>query len=194
MNRFIPGILAVVLGGSALAGTAAGSTTNVSPAVAAAAAAVPDAAVTTADAATRRQHERLTLDWVRLWNGDYRHVDRFIAPDFGMHAALLDGGDGSAVTGPSGLVGLIRQIRGPLPDLHFRVQVGPIIDGDRIVVRWIATGTYAGGFPGATAAVGTDISFEGTDIVRVDHAGRIVEYWLNADTLGLVTQLGVTGG
>jgi len=140
----------------------------------------------------RAQQERLTRDWVLLWNGDYRLADRLISPDLRVHAALLGGGDGSAITGPAGLVGMITQIRASFTDLRFTVQVGPIIDGDHVVVRWTATGTYSGGFPGATAPVGTHITFDGTDLLRVER-GQIAEYWLNADTLGLVTQLAVSG-
>jgi len=139
----------------------------------------------------RAQQERLVRDWVQVWNGDYAPAKRIIAPTFGVHAALLDGGDGSAIKGPDGLVAMVSQIRAPFPDLRFDVQVGPIIDGPHVVVRWIATGTYQGGFPGATAPVGTRITFTGVDILRTEH-GKFVEYWLNADTTLLLTQLKVT--
>ena len=141
---------------------------------------------------TRPHHqEQLLRAWVQVWNGDYRPAERIIAPDFTVHAALLDGGDGSAIKGPAGLVAMVKQIRGPLPDLRFDVQVGPIIDGPHVVVRWIATGTYGGGFPGATAPVGTKVTFTGVDILRTEH-GKFAEYWLNADTTLLLTQLKVT--
>ena len=134
---------------------------------------------------------KLVQEWVQVWNGDHRPAERIIAADFGVHAALLDGGDGSAIKGPDGLVAMVSQIRAPLPDLRFDVQVGPIIDGPHVVVRWIATGTYQGGFPGATAPIGTRITFTGVDILRTEH-GKFVEYWLNADTTLLLTQLKVT--
>ncbi|MGW3174413.1 ester cyclase [Streptomyces sp. NPDC001153] len=55
-------------------------------------------------------------------------------------------------------------------------------------MRWTATGTYAGGFPGAKAQPGTTVTFTGTDTLRVND-GKFVEYWLNSDTLQLLTQL-----
>jgi hypothetical protein len=58
-------------------------------------------------------------------------------------------------------------------------------------VRWDANGTYGGGFPGATAEPGTKVRFTGTDTLRVKR-GLITDYWLNADTLLLITQLKVT--
>ena len=141
--------------------------------------------------ATREQQEKLLQDWVQVWNGDYDRAEGIIAADFGVHAALLDGGDGSAIKGPDGLVAMVGQIRAALPDLRFDVQVGPIIDGDHLVVRWTATGTYGGGFPGAQAPVGTGVAFTGVDILRTAD-DRLAEYWLNADTTLLLGQLQVS--
>ena len=138
--------------------------------------------------ATIDAHHQLTRDWVELWNGGRTPAERIVSPALRVRAALLGGGDGSAVKGPAGLADMIRQIRGAFPDLRFTVEVGPIIDGDYLVVRWIADGTYGGGFPGATAAPGTTVRFTGTDTLRVQD-GLITDYWLNADTLLLVTQL-----
>ncbi|MFI5928381.1 ester cyclase [Micromonospora sp. NPDC051543] len=137
------------------------------------------------------QARQVTRAWVQLWNGDYTLAERIISPDVRVRAALLDGGDGSAVKGPHGMADLVGQIRSAFPDLHFTVEVGPIIDGDHVVVRWVANGTYGGGFPGATAAPGTPVRFTGTDTLRI-RRGLITDYWLNADTLLLVTQLKVT--
>ncbi len=91
------------------------------------------------------------------------------------------------------MVDWIAQTRSAIPDLTFTIEVGPIVDGDQIALRWIAEGTYAGGMPGATAPAGTPITFTGTDLLRIEH-GQVAEYWLNADALGLVTQLQVQAG
>lgn len=161
---------------------------------------MPSAAPTTplsgalpAEHASRAQQQRLVQDWVQLWNGDLPTAQRMIAPGVRVHAALLDGGDGSAVEGPEGMVGLVQQVRAAFPDLRFAIEVGPIIDGDHVSLRWVATGTYGGGFPGAAAAPGTPVTFTGNDTLRVER-GQVAEYWLNADTLLLVTLLGVTAG
>ena len=42
--------------------------------------------------------------------------------------------------------------------------------GEHIALRWKAEGTYADGFPGASAPVGTLVSFTGTDFLRVERA------------------------
>ena len=74
--------------------------------------------------------------------------------------------------------------------LNFRIEVGPITNADYLVVRWRARGTYCGGLPAApSAAIGRDVNFTGTDILRVTD-GRVAEYWVNSDTLVLMEQLG----
>lgn len=134
---------------------------------------------------------QLVAAWLKLWNGDYTHVDRSIARDFRVHAALMDGGDGSAINSPEALVAWIAQTRAALPDLRFTIEVGPIVSGDQIALRWRARGSYAGGWPGAAAPIGTRVDFTGTDLLRVRH-DRLAEYWVNTDVHVLLAQLQVT--
>lgn len=53
------------------------------------------------DPAHREPTPRSALvgSWLKLWNGDDSVADHLIGPDFGLHAAMLDGGDGSPSTG-----------------------------------------------------------------------------------------------
>jgi predicted ester cyclase len=111
------------------------------------------------------------------------------APELAVHAALIDGSPSSALRGPEGQAAMITQIRAAFPNLTFTTEVGPLRDGDFLIGRWRADGHYVGGFPGATAAAGAPIAFTGTDTLRL-HDGRLVEYWLNGDTLDLLRQLG----
>ncbi|WP_165068301.1 ester cyclase [Marisediminicola senii] len=141
----------------------------------------------------RKAATALVAKWLDLWNGDTAIAEEIISDDNRVHAAMFDGGDGSAVGGISGMVSLVSQMRSLMSDLDFSVEVGPIVDGDHVVVRWVATGHYGGGVPGAGAAVGTEVTFHGTDILRVS-GDKVVEYWLNADTMDLMTQLQVGAG
>ncbi len=134
----------------------------------------------------------LITPWLNLWNGDYDLAATLVADDFRLHAAMLGGGDGSAVDSPQALVAWIRQTRHFIPDLRFSIEVGPLADGDHLAVRWRARGTYAGGMPGAEAPAGATVDFTGTDTLRVDD-GRLAEYWVNSDVLVLLTQLQATG-
>ncbi|WIX98673.1 ester cyclase [Amycolatopsis mongoliensis] len=135
-----------------------------------------------------RNPRTMFATWVTVWNGDTAKASSIISPDFRVHAALLDGTDGSSLRGVEGLVGLVDQIRSVCTDLRFDLEVGPLADGRYVSARWVATGTYAGGFPGAKAAPGTVITYSGTDTLRLEH-GKFAEYWLNADTLSLLQQL-----
>jgi predicted ester cyclase len=154
----------------------------------------PKSPSTTAITAVQSDHEgaqrpkAMLDDWLRLWNGDYDRAPGIISPAFRVHAALLDGGDGSSIRGVDGLVTWIAQTRAAFPDLRFTEQVAPLVDGRYASIRWTATGTYAGGFPGAKAVPGTVVTFTGTDTLRM-RDGRFVEYWVNTDTLQLLTQL-----
>ncbi|MFD6492114.1 ester cyclase [Streptomyces sp. NPDC059944] len=146
---------------------------------------------TTPDGTSARTEAHALLDvWLRLWNGDLALAPDAVTPDFRLHAALLDGGDGGAVRGPDGLAAWIGQTRAAFPDLRFAIEVGPLVDGAFTSVRWTAAGTYAGGFPGAEAAPGTTVAFTGTDTLRT-RDGRYAEYWVNSDMLHLFAQLGV---
>ena len=133
----------------------------------------------------------LLASWLQLWNGDDTRAEALIAPRFQLHAAMMDGGDGGAVDSPQALVAWIAQTRAAVPDLNFSIQVGPLADGDYLAVRWLAEGTYAGGIPGARAPIGTPVNFTGTDFLRVER-GQVAEYWVNSDTLLLLTQLQVS--
>jgi predicted ester cyclase len=146
---------------------------------------------TVADA-EREAATALVDSWVALWNGDDDIAESIISETNRVHAAMFDGGDGSAVVGVSGMRAFVADMRSLMSDLAFSVEVGPIVDGDHLALRWVATGHYGGGIPGAGATVGTEVTFRGTDILRTSE-NKVVEYWLNADTLDLMTQLQVGG-
>lgn len=128
--------------------------------------------------------------WLELWNGDFAIADELIAPDFVAHFAPA-GNSPTEVRGPEGLTSWIGGATAAFRDHEFATIVGPIVDGDMIAGRWVFRGTYQGGFPGASPeAVGTLVEYEGTDIIRIED-GQIVEYWLSADILDLLQQVGV---
>lgn len=129
--------------------------------------------------------------WAALWDGDLTQTPRIIAPEFASHSAALTGGPATSSSGRDLLDGWVTRIHQVLADLHFIIELGPFRDGDIVVVRWQADGNYRGGYPGATAVTGDPIRFFGTDTLRLDGSGRIVEYWANADSLWFIQQLGV---
>jgi predicted ester cyclase len=133
----------------------------------------------------------LVTPWKDLWNGDLGVADEIIADDFVAHAAPLTGTGPDEVHGREALKGWISGIHAVLPDLAFVIDIGPITDGEYLVIRWKAHGTYRGGFPGAAPVTAErEVTFTGTDTLRVA-GGKLAEYWANADSLLFFQQLGV---
>jgi len=139
---------------------------------------------------TAQTSKDLWAPWVALWNGDLAVADTIIAPDFVAHFAPMGGSPGE-VRGPEGLKGWIGGAMAAFADHRFATVVGPIADGDLVAGRWVFRATYRGGLPGAALdAIGKRVEYAGMDLFRVEE-GRIVEYWLCADILELLQQLGV---
>lgn len=139
---------------------------------------------------TNEQLNALWGRWLELWNGDLAVSDEIIAPGFVAHFAPAGTSPGE-VRGPEGLKGWIGGAVAAFTDHRFETTVGPLFDGDFAAGRWVFRATYAGGIPGSSeAAVGQPVEYEGADFLRVEE-GRIVEYWLSADILQLLQQVGV---
>jgi predicted ester cyclase len=77
-------------------------------------------------------------------------------------------------------------------DYSFTTEVGPIVDEDKVAGRWLFRGIYQGGMPGSSpSAVGKRVEYAGIDLFRVDESGKIAEYWLCADILQMLQQVGM---
>ena len=127
-------------------------------------------------------YERWLLD---MWTGNFERAHDLVTSGFIGHWP------GTDVHGPDGLVEALRQGHAPFDDVTVTLDVGPIVDGDRVAARWTFGGSYRGGMPGATAPQGTRVSFSGHDILRVD-GDRFAEYWVISDTRALAQQLGLS--
>jgi predicted ester cyclase len=137
----------------------------------------------------RRLYERWLLE---LWHGDESAAHEILAADFVVHQARSQPGESEAIRGPQAGVELMRMGRAPFSELTFEIEVGPIVEGDMLAARWIGRGAYAGGMPGATAPAGTNVTFGGIDLMRIED-GRVAEYWVSSDGLALMQQLGALG-
>ncbi|HXH14706.1 MAG TPA: nuclear transport factor 2 family protein [Sphingomonas sp.] len=118
--------------------------------------------------------------WLALWNGDLRQIEALVADGVVLHAALIGQPAQGPMAGREALRGWIASFQTMLPAVRFSVEVGPLVDGDMVVVRWRAQGPH-----GAAR-----MDFTGTDILRILD-GTIAEYWLTADTLLMMQQAGM---
>lgn len=135
--------------------------------------------------------ETLVESWLKFGNGDFGIAVQIISPAFVAHAAPYPGNAPKSVAGLDGIKQWITWMKSILGDLKFTMEMGPIINESYFVFRWRANGTYKGGFPGASAAVGKPITFTGMDMLRVKD-NMIVEYWANTDSLLFIQELGVS--
>jgi steroid delta-isomerase-like uncharacterized protein len=97
--------------------------------------------------------------------------------------AHTDQGD---LAGPQAFLTFHAAMVQALPDL--RVTVEELIeDGDRVAVRWRATGTHTGKFRGRPAT-GKPLTFRGTTWIRY-RDGKMAEGWDCWDASGVTRQL-----
>ncbi len=125
----------------------------------------------------------LVRRWIEAVNeGDLDIVDALFDPSVVAHER--DGDVHGTDVFPRKVV---IAFRNAFPDLRLTVE-DLVAEGDRVAVRWTASGTHDGAFMGI-APTGTQVTFSGTYIYRIA-GGRIAEVWPSRDELGLLQQLG----
>lgn len=93
--------------------------------------------------------------------------------------------------GLPGLQDVLRGMRAAFPDMHWTVEE-QLADGDRVLTRFVWTGTHQEAFLGVPAT-GRRVSVWGMVIDRLVD-GRIKDTRILMDTLGLMMQLGAIPG
>ena len=127
--------------------------------------------------------------WQDLWNGNLAVAEEIVAPGFVAHLAPWGNSPGE-VRGPEGLKQRIDGSMAAFTDRGFATTVGPLVDGDMVAGRWVFRAAYGGGIPGTSDAdIGRRVEYAGMDILRVED-GKIVEWWLCADFMQMLQQVG----
>ena len=111
--------------------------------------------------------------------GNLALVDELVAPDFVSHSHGIEDRDAYRQ--------LLADLRTAFPDLQMEIEQ-LIAEGEWVALRGATSHTHEGPFMGIPAT-GTHGSHSGMAMVRVVD-GRIVEFWEEADMLGLLQQLG----
>lgn len=126
---------------------------------------------------TRAEADRLWTQWLRMWNEDPRIAHEIIGTGYVVHLPTAGATiDPSTIRGAEDMAGWVTGFTGKFDNLRYHTDFGPLVDGDKLVVRWIGTATYLGrtGWPRDVA--GRPVTMVGVDILRVAD-GRIVECW-----------------
>lgn len=132
---------------------------------------------------------RMYGDWLLgMWHAPDQELDERAAALADEHLVVHNGRRAMDQRGPDALVAVVRSAREFFEDTTVTMDVGPVVDGERVAARWTFTGSYVGGIPAATASPGTRVSLVGMDLMRVVR-GRIVEYWALSDGADLMEQL-----
>ena len=113
-------------------------------------------------------------------------MEDLIDPQAVDHSSV--GGKEKQEVGPGSFKKIIGMFRAAMPDIKLDVQDEIFVE-DKVVHRWVMTGTDTGGVMGMPPS-NKNLTFSGTTIVRFKD-GKIVERWANVDELGLLQQLGV---
>jgi len=120
-----------------------------------------------------------------VWNRrDASAIGRMFAQNGVSHGL---GANGQDLIGPAGFLPFHQAFLGGFSDL--RITLDDVIEeGDRVAIRWHATGTLTGHGMGF-APTGKPMTVTGMSMVRVAQ-DQIVESWNNFDVLGMHQQLG----
>lgn len=113
---------------------------------------------------------------------DLASAEDCISPDY------IDHNNAEAGHGPEVLHAHVAALLHTFPD--FTMEIEDILaEGDRVVTRVSGRGTHAGTWM-HIEPTGSVINVKGINIDRVSN-GRIVEHWGEADTIGMLIQMGV---
>lgn len=131
------------------------------------------------------QNKSIVRHWVEDgWNkGNLAVVDEVYAPNYVQHEPAP-----ATVNSSEALKQQVMMYRSAFPDLQMTIE-DLIAEGDKVVWRFNSNGTHKAPFMGIPAT-GKTAFVTGIIIFRLENS-RIVEGWLNLDTLGLLQQLGV---
>ena len=117
-----------------------------------------------------------------IWN--QRRMDKFdefYTKDFVPHGAV-------GATNAAAVKQAVIMTHKAFPDLHVEMH-DEIVAGDKVVARYTVTGTQRGDWLNIPAT-GKQVSMAGITIFRLT-GGKIAEFWLQTDVMGMMQQLGV---
>lgn len=117
------------------------------------------------------------------WKGNWDVIDECFAPTYvGYDPSLPE-----PLRGPDAVRANFQTYIDAFTGAHIKVD-DQIAEGDKVATRWTGRGTHTGEIQGI-APTGKEVTVSGLTISRLE-GGKIVEEWINWDTLGMLVQLG----
>ncbi|HKP94827.1 MAG TPA: ester cyclase [Fibrobacteria bacterium] len=134
------------------------------------------------------QNKAIIQRYLKAWNtADLHAFDELLAPDFRSHCGTQHTCTMVKIDREA-YKKLVTLYHAAFPDIKFEIDE-MIAEGDKVVVRWTATGTHKGEFAGIPPT-NESIIITATVVERIKD-GKVMEHWANRDDLGLLQQLGV---
>jgi len=118
--------------------------------------------------------------------GDDKVIEEIVAPGFKSRE-----GESVHVLGIEGFKELATTLHTAFPDGRLVIE-DIIAEGDKVVIWAYFTGTHEGPLEGMPPT-GKRVKVVDVDLYRLEN-GKVVESWAHMDELGMMQQLGVTGG
>jgi steroid delta-isomerase-like uncharacterized protein len=127
---------------------------------------------------------RREIEEVFSAQGDLDVADEIFAPEYVSHDPISPE---EVRGGPEGAKEFAMMYRNAFPDVQLSIE-DQIAEGDKVVTRWIGSGTHLGELMGI-APTGNQVRVAGMTISRIEE-GKIAEEWEIYDALGMMQQLG----
>ena len=122
----------------------------------------------------------------RVWSkGDYGAIEYLVAARYVIHSDPGDPWEGQTLDHQT-YQEWVQYSRSAFPDLVFTVHE-TVGTGNRVAVRWSATGTHLGDLRGLPAT-GKRLTFTGQTIYEILHE-HVAGHWQVVDRLGFMQQL-----
>jgi predicted ester cyclase len=133
------------------------------------------------------QNQAALSDLYRLvWTqGDYRSIERLIAPRYTIHSDPGDLWEGQTLD-RTAYEERVRYSRTAFPDLRFTPHE-MVAFGDRVAVRWSAQGTQEGDLRDLPATLKC-LAFAGQTFYEMQ-GGKVLGHWQVVDRLGFLEEL-----
>ncbi len=119
-----------------------------------------------------------------LDRGNFDVLDELFSPEYELHPGAT-----SEALSLDQTKALYRSLYDAFPDLEHTIE-RQLVDGDRVVTLWIASGTHRNSFLGAEAT-GSRVTFSGINVYTVAD-GKFIRSDVSWDLLPVLRQLDIS--